>query len=48
VNYRVLYFVLDKFLPRIIDLTNHSNLKTRVAACEMLHSMTVVFLGNSK
>ena len=45
---KINFLLTDKFLPRVIELSAHSNLKTRIAACEVLHSMSVVFLGNSK
>lgn len=47
--YIYIFFFQDKFLPRVIDLAcNSSDLKTRIAACEVLHSCVIVFLGNSK
>jgi len=40
---------LDKLLPRVIELSCYSgNLKTRVAACEVLYSSVIIFVGNSK
>lgn len=39
---------LDNLLPRIIELAeNSSNRKTRVSACELLHSLTVYMIGKS-
>ncbi|KAK7575899.1 hypothetical protein V9T40_012185 [Parthenolecanium corni] len=39
---------LDKFLPRTIEIAcNSSDLKTRIVACEFLHSVITIFVANS-
>lgn len=41
--------VLDKFLPRLIDLAcNSSDFNTRRDACEAFHSCVIVFLGENR
>ncbi|XP_065223597.1 DNA-dependent protein kinase catalytic subunit-like [Planococcus citri] len=41
--------VLDKFLPRLIDLAcNSSDFNTRRDACEAFHSYVIVFLGENR
>ncbi|XP_055346029.1 DNA-dependent protein kinase catalytic subunit-like isoform X2 [Paramacrobiotus metropolitanus] len=40
-------FFLDDLLPRVIDLAMHCpDRRTKVAACEALHAMTVTLVGN--
>ena len=40
--------LLDPFLPRIVELaTSSSDRQTKVAACELLHSMVLYMLGRS-
>lgn len=39
---------LDSFLPRIVELATNSNDRpTKIAACELLHSIILVMIGNN-
>ncbi|XP_011503295.1 PREDICTED: DNA-dependent protein kinase catalytic subunit-like [Ceratosolen solmsi marchali] len=38
----VIYF--DKFIPRIIELTKSVNNKTKISACELLHTLIIVIV----
>ncbi|KAF9155537.1 hypothetical protein BG015_009513 [Linnemannia schmuckeri] len=39
---------LDEMLPRIVDLAEHSlNRQTKVASCELLHSLVILMIGSS-
>lgn len=35
----------DKFIPRIIELTNSGDQRTKISACELLHSIITIILG---
>lgn len=38
--------IVDEFLPRACDLaTSSSNRQTKVAACELVHSLVLLLLG---
>ena len=42
------YFLIDAFLPRVVELaTTSSDRQTKVAACELLHSLVLYMLGRS-
>ena len=42
----LLYFFADPFLPRIVDLAlTSSDRQTKVAACELLHSVLLYMVG---
>ncbi|KAI9329679.1 NUC194 domain-containing protein [Zopfochytrium polystomum] len=45
----VMDFQIDDLLPRIIDLAGSSpDRKLKVAACELLHSLMIIMIGNSQ
>lgn len=44
-----IHLYLEKFLPRVVHIALEStDRKTRIAACEFLHSIVMIFLGSSK
>ena len=43
------YCIPDDLLPRILDIAEYSpDRKAKVAACELLHSLVIVMIGNSQ
>ena len=41
-------FSLDEFLPRIVELAESApDRKTKIVACESLHSIVIVMIGKS-
>jgi len=43
-----LSYLLDVFLPRVVELSTLStDRQTKVAACELLHSLVLYMLGRS-
>ena len=47
-NQKKIELHLDEILPRLIILTEHSNdKKTKIAACELLHSLIIFMIGKN-